>query len=551
MNSDVRNTPPTNGRPASPEATVANTIAAVAELAQQSQRAATPAASSTASEGSPRAMSDSVRSAKPAQQSRGGATSAALSTAARGRPVAKSDSVRLAEPAQQRRGAAISAATSGTGRGGPPALSDSMRSAAIAGWSIIAIFFGGFGAWAVTAPLNGAVVANGFVKVETNRKSVQHLDGGIVKELRVKEGDRVAAGDVLIVLDDTQARAEYDVLWQQYLVLRATEERLRAELAQQAALTIPDDLKALASDLVFSGVWRGQVHQFESRLAALAGQRNVINEKIAQLEAQITGGQAQAKAYRAQLESVKKERDDIEPLVKRGLIAQPRYLQLERSGAGLEGQEADTLANIAKARQAIAEQMQQMAQLDYDRMTEVSKDLRDTQSKLLEVIPKLSNAKAVLGRMEIRTPYTGYVVGLTAFSVGGVITKGDKILDVVPEQESLVIEAQIPVDDISEVHQNMRADVHLTAYKARITPVVRGTTTLVSADRLTDKRGDNPYSYYTALVTVDQSDLEALPNVRLYPGMPATVMFPTVERTAFNYLIGPLVMSFNRAFRQK
>jgi membrane fusion protein, type I secretion system len=195
--------------------------------------------------------------------------------------------------------------------------------------------------------------------------------------------------------------------------------------------------------------------------------------------------------------------------------------------------------------------MQQMAQLDYDRMTEVSKDLRDTQAKLLEVIPKLSNAKAVLSRMEIRTPYSGYVVGLTAFSVGGVITKGDKILDVVPEQESLVIEAQIPLDDISEVRPNMRADVHLTAYKARITPVVRGTTTLVSADRLTDKRGDNPYSYYTALVTVDQSDLEALPNVRLYPGMPATVMFPTVERTAFNYVIGPLVQSFNRAFRQK
>jgi epimerase transport system membrane fusion protein len=456
--------------------------------------------------------------------------------------------MRSVEPAEQRGGTTAVVASS-AGRAGPPVVSDSMRSAAIAGWSIIAIFFGGFGAWAMSAPLNGAVVANGFVKVETNRKSVQHLDGGIVKELRVKEGDRVSAGDVLIVLDDTQARAEYDVLWQQYMVLRATEERLRTELAQQSALMIPDDLKALANDPVFSSVWLGQVNQFESRLAALAGQRNVINEKIAQLEAQISGGEAQAKAYRAQLESVKKERDDIEPLVKRGLIAQPRYLQLERSGAGLEGQEADTLANIAKARQAIAEQMQQIAQLDYDRMTDVSKDLRDTQAKLLEVIPKLSNAKAVLNRMDIRSPYSGYVVGLTAFSVGGVITKGDKILDVVPEQESLVIEAQIPVDDISEVHPNMRADVHLTAYKARITPVVRGTTTLVSADRLTDNRSGN--AYYTALVRIEPSDLEALPNVRLYPGMPATVMFPTVERSAFNYLVGPLVQSFNRAFRQK
>src|SRR5262245_31103951 len=267
----------------------------------------------------------------------------------------------LAALAQRNRRVQIPrASTAQAARGGTQGVNDSMRSAAIAGWSIIAIFFGGFGAWAMTAPLNGAVVANGFVKVETNRKSVQHLDGGIVKELRVREGDRVTAGDVLIVLDDTQARAEYDVLWQQYLVLRATEERLRAELAQQPALTIPDDLKALASNPVFSGVWHGQENQFESRLAALAGQRNVINEKIAQLEAQITGSEAQAKAYRAQLVSVEKEMKDIEPLVKRGLIAQPRYLQLERSGAGLEGQEADALANIAKARQAIAEQMQQM-----------------------------------------------------------------------------------------------------------------------------------------------------------------------------------------------
>lgn len=433
--------------------------------------------------------------------------------------------------------------------GEPPTPSDSIRYAALGGWLIVSLFFGVLGGWALTAPLNGAVVTNGFVKVEGNRKSVQHLDGGIVKELRIKEGDRVATDDVLIVLDDTQARAEYDVLWQQYLVLRATEERLRTELARESAMKMPEEFKALTTDPVFLGVWRGQLHQLESRLAAIAGQRSVIREKIAQLEAQITGGEAQVNAYRAQLASVKKELVSIEPLVKQGLIAQPRYLQLERSGVGLEGQAADTIANIAKARQAIAEQKQQMAQLDNDRMTEVTRDLRDTHAKLLEVIPRLTNAKAVLSRMEIRSPYTGHVVGLTAFSVGGVITKGEKILDIVPEEELLIIEAQVPVDDISEVHPNMRADVHLTAYKARITPVVRGTATQVSADRLTDKRtGD---SYYTALVRVDQSDLVALPNVRLYPGMPATVMFPTVERTAFNYLVGPLVMSFNRAFRQK
>jgi len=155
----------------------------------------------------------------------------------------------------------------------------------------------------------------------------------------------------------------------------------------------------------------------------------------------------------------------------------------------------------------------------------------------------------VLGRMDIRSPYSGEVVGLNVFSVGGVVSRGDKLFDVVPGRDSLIIEAQIAVDDISDMHPDMNADVHLTAYKARITPVVRGKVVQVSADRLTDNRTGNPH--YLALVRVDEGELAELPNVRLYPGMPATVMIPTINRTAFDYLVGPLSQSFNRAFRQK
>ena len=193
--------------------------------------------------------------------------------------------------------------------------------------------------------------------------------------------------------------------------------------------------------------------------------------------------------------------------------------------------------------------MQQTAQLDNDRMSDITKDLRDTQAKLLEVIPRLMNAQAVLGRMDIRSPYTGRVVALTVFSIGGVIAKGEKILDVVPDQDSLVIEAQVAVDDISDVHPNARAEVHLTAYKQRIVPIIHGDVIQISADRLTDPKTGNPY--YTALVRVDEKELAALPNIQLYPGMPAQVMIPTTERTAFQYIVGPLVMSFNQAFRQK
>ena len=172
-----------------------------------------------------------------------------------------------------------------------------------------------------------------------------------------------------------------------------------------------EEFKARADPNV-AGIWKGQVYQFESRRRRSRANATSFEEKIAQLESQITGSQAQVKAFRAQFESVQKELESLVPLVEKGLIARPRYLQLERSGSGLEGQVADTLANIAKARQAIAEQTQQMAQLDNDRMSEVSKDLRDTQAKLLEVIPKLSNAKAALSRMDIRSPYAGQVVGL-------------------------------------------------------------------------------------------------------------------------------------------
>ena len=224
-------------------------------------------------------------------------------------------------------------------------------------------------------------------------------------------------------------------------------------------------------------------------------------------------------------------------------------MQLERTALGLEGLIADANANIAKARQAIAEQQQQSAQLDNDRMADVTKDLRDIQAKMLEVIPKAMNAKAVLGRMEIRSPYAGRVVALNVFSVGGVIQRGDKILDIVPDQDSLTIEAQVAVEDISDIHPNMRAEVHLTAYKQRIVPIIHGDVIQVSADRLTDPKTNNPY--YIAFVRVDQAELAGMPNIKLYPGMPATVMIPTIERTALDYLVGPLIMSFNHSFRQK
>jgi HlyD family type I secretion membrane fusion protein len=424
------------------------------------------------------------------------------------------------------------------------APSDSLAKYAAAGWITLALFFGVFGIWSLTAPLNGAVVAPAVVKVEGNRKSVQHLDGGIVKQLNVKEGDHVNAGDVLIVLDDTEARANYEVLDQQYKVLHATEARLTAEFNGESEfappLNVPADEK---------GIWEAQRRQFQSEQAALDGQRRVLQEKIQQLNAQIAGDENQITAFKHESASVHQELATISPLVDKGLIAGTRRTQLQRTGYGLDGQIAETTADEARSRQAIAEQMQQIAQIENQHMTDVSKDLQDTQAKLLDVIPRLADAKAVLERTQIRSPYTGRVVGLNVFGVGSVIGKGEKILDIVPENDGLTVESRIAVEDISDVHPGMNAEVHLTAYKQRITPVINGKITDVSADRLTDERTGQPY--YNVLVQVDQQELNKYPSIQLYPGMPAMVQIPTVHRTAFDYVVGPLTASFSNAFRQK
>ena len=414
---------------------------------------------------------------------------------------------------------------------------------------ILALFFGGLGTWAATAPLNAAVVGDAVVKVAGNRKSVQHINGGIVRELLVEEGGRVNADQVLLVLDNTEARAEYDLVFQQMTTLEAQEARLIAERDGAATVIFPESLLARRSEPAVMDAMDAQRDEFESRRTALAGQAGILSQRLLQLEDQIAAGTSLLQSQQAQFQSVRDERASLDELFKKGLVTKPRMLQLERSATGLEGQIATTGGQIATNRKAVAEVEAQIRQLRSDRLAEVTEKLSDAQAKLHDLVPRLTNATASLGRMEIRAPYAGEVVDLAVFAVGAVIRPGERILDIVPEDTLLVVEARVRVEDIADIAPGMQGEVHFTSYKQRVTPLIHGSVRAVSADRLTDERTQIPY--YVAEIDVDAAELAANPQIQLYPGMPATVTITTKERTALDYLLGPLTASFDRAFREK
>ena len=427
--------------------------------------------------------------------------------------------------------------------------SDSARRPIVVGCLILAVFFGGLGTWAATAPLNGAIVGNAVIKVEGNRKSVQHPDGGIVTSIKVHEGDHVSQGDVLLTLNDTDTRAQVDVLSEQVVLLRAMQARLQAELAGSAAIAFPPEMTGNPGDPSVRSAIDGQTREFQNRATALDGQKSVLEQRIAEFRAAISGDVARRAAYQDQLDSIVAERLSIAPLLEKGLMTRDRTLQLDRTEAGIHGQIEDATAEIERNQQAIGENEQQIAQLAKDRAAQAAADLSETRAKLLDAMPRLQRAQAGLDRATVRAPYSGIVVGLSVFSVGGVVARGERLLDIVPEGTPLVVEAQIGVEDIADLRPGMIAEVHFTSYKQRTTPLIHGRVAEVSADRLTDER--TGAAYYTAKIMVDPKDLAATPEIQLYPGMAATVMIITEARTALDYLIGPLATSFNQAFRQK
>jgi HlyD family type I secretion membrane fusion protein len=426
----------------------------------------------------------------------------------------------------------------------------SFRGPLLAALIILLVFFGGFGAWAVLVPLAGAAVAPAFVAPDGFRKTVQHLEGGIIAELRVREGSIVEAGDVLAVLDDTRSRAEYASARAQLVATLARGARLAAEQAGRDEPAFPDDLVAEAvSDADTRALVESERQNLLARRAALADQLAMRDGRVAQARADLAAYEGSLASVDRQIELIDEEIATVQDLLSKGLDRKPRLLALQRARADLDGERNATIASAQSTRELIVTTLAERDALISARAEEVATGLAEALAAASQLRAEVQAARDRLRRTTIVAPVAGQVVDLKQGTRGGVIGPGEPILDIVPRDQPLVIEARISPQDIDVVHAGLIADVHLTAFHTQHLPRVRGEVVQVSADRLTDERTGEPY--YTVKIVVDMAKVqETSPELRLTAGMPAEAMIITGERTMLDYIIDPIRTSFRRALRE-
>lgn len=418
----------------------------------------------------------------------------------------------------------------------------------IAGLLVLLFGFGAFAVWASVAPIDGAAVAPGVLAVESTRKTVQHFEGGIVEEILVHEGDHVEKGQVLIRLDDTEASAQLEIVRSQYLALLAREARLIAERDGNEDIQFPEELLQERRDARIEEAIDGEQRVFRARRKALAGEKDVLKQRVEQLEEQIRGLEAQAETKLKRIELYQEEIDGLKELFKKGLGDKSRLREWERLVAELEGERAEHQATIAATRVRITETELQIVQLDRQQNTEVTSQLREVETRLADLSERQRALRKTLERTEIVAPVSGSVVAVNLHTIGGVVRPGEALLDIVPMDETLIVEAQVSPVDIDRVFPGLNADLRMSAFNARTTPTIPGKVLTVSADSLTEERSG--MSYFLARVKVTPEGMEKLEGKVLQPGMPVQVMIITGERTFLEYLMQPITDIFATAFRE-
>lgn len=417
------------------------------------------------------------------------------------------------------------------------------------GGVVVLVFIGGFISWAALAPLDSAMMAPGMIVVESHRKTIQHLEGGIVLDILVTEGQTVRPGQALIRLDTTQAKASLDMLQGQADALAAQEARLLAQKSDAPNVTFPANLLARGSDPKVSDAIRAELAAFVNLRETTQKQVEILNSRIAESNRSIEGLRAQLAGLDKQIVLIAKERDMIKILVDRGIEALPRLLALDRAAADLGGQRGQVVEKMAEAQISNGETQLQIVNLKNQVLSDVIKELRDVQNKRFDLVDRLKASRDVLFRQIITSPVEGRVVNLAVHTRGAVLRPGEAIMDVVPQKDELEVEAHVRPEDVDNVHIGMTARVTLAGNQARRLPSITGTVTTVSADRLVDQQSGT--AYFNARVAVNRHALDQYPEVRLMPGMPVEVAIETGERTMLDYFFAPIEATFRKGMREK
>ena len=433
--------------------------------------------------------------------------------------------------------------------GGLQGARRSIRLHLVAGLAVVAVLAGGLGGWASTQQISGALIAPGQIVVESNVKKVQHPTGGVVGELRARDGDVVKSGDIVVRLDDTVTKANLAIVTKNLDAALARAARLEAEQRGLDKISFPPQLADRAADPEVAAVIASESKLFDVRVTGRAGQKAQLSERIRQLKEEIEGLSAQERAKEQEIALVQQELSGVRDLYEKRLVQISRLTTLERDAARLNGERAQYIAARAQAKGKITETELQIIQVDRDVVSEVSKDLRETNDKIGELIERKVTAEDQLRRIDIRAPQDGIVEQSTVHTVGGVITAGDAIMLIVPQTDDLQVEAKVNPQDIDKLQVGQETLLRLSAFNQRTTPELNGFVSRVSPDVTTEQRTGQ--SYYTIRVSMPPQEIARLGDVKLIPGMPVEAFVQTGERTLISYLMKPLSDQLMRTFREK
>jgi HlyD family secretion protein/epimerase transport system membrane fusion protein len=422
------------------------------------------------------------------------------------------------------------------------------------GAGIILAAFVGLGTWAALAPLDSAALAPGNVVVESNRKVVQHPDGGVVERIAVQEGDEVSDQQLLIKLDPTEPQANFTAVREKMNSALAKQARLTAEQQGADQIEFPQELVQLAEDGSSQArqVMATARSQFRERQQSLEGRIAIQREKIAQLEEKIAGLEAQRSSNDRQVEIMTEELQDLRELYEQGYYPRTRILQMERELARLDGQIGSATASIAQAQNSISEARLQIEQVRQEFNEKVAQSLSEVQNQIGELRQRLVVAAQKLERTAIRAPQDGVVQNINVHTVGGVIRAGEEIMQVIPVQDRLIVEAEVSPRDIDIVSAGQDAEVRMSALSGRTTPTLAGNVVHVSADRIVqENQNGQSRSFYKARIEIPPEELQKLGKQKLQAGMPAEVLINTGEQTVLDYLIRPITDAMSRGFIEK